>query len=184
MRLCTAGHGRRIRALPGLRYGPQYPCGSHSYPRPGGVALKAIHIALGVLAIGLTGVAALVGAWCWWRVRTTRWFWWVLRAAQAAVVVEAAWGGLLLLTGHKAPGLHELYGVLPLLVSVIAEQLRVASAQMVLDARGFSSSRDVAALPAEEQRVIVLSIVQREIAVMVLASIVNVVLLARAAGTA
>ena len=31
-----------------------------------------------------------------------------------------------------------LYGVLPMLVSLIAEQLRAASAQTVLDGRGFA----------------------------------------------
>lgn len=146
--------------------------------------MKAVHIALGVAAIALTSGAALFGAWCWWRVRTSVWFWRVLRAGQAAVVVEVAWGGLLLITGHKAPSLHELYGVLPLLVSLIAEQLRAAAAQMVMDTRGHRSAEEVGGLPPEEQRVIVLSILQREIAVMTLASIVNVVLLARAAGTA
>ena len=81
-------------------------------------------------------------------------------------------------------GLHVLYGVLPILVSFIAEQLRVASAQTVLDARGFESAKQVGRLDAQEQRVIVTSIVQREILVMTLACLVNVVLLARAAGTA
>jgi hypothetical protein len=117
-------------------------------------------------------------------VRTTVWFWRTLRAGQVVVTVEVLWGGLLVITGHKAPSLHYIYGVLPLLVSVIAEQLRIASAQMVLDARGHASADEVAKLPAEEQRVVVVSIVQREIGVMALAALVNVVLLARAAGTA
>lgn len=146
--------------------------------------MKAVHAAVGFATIALTGGALLVGAWCWWRVRTTAWFWRVLRASQAAVVLSVILGGVDELVGHKAPGLHALYGVLPLLVSFIAEQLRVASAQTVLDARGFKSARDVGRLPGEEQRVIVASIVQREILVMTLACLVNVVLLARAAGTA
>ncbi len=40
-----------------------------------------------------------------------------------------------------------LYGLLPLLVSFMAEQLRVASAQMVLDSRGFESAAEVGELP-------------------------------------
>ena len=58
----------------------------------------------------------------------------MLRAGQAVVVIEAALGGVLELMHHKAPGLHVLYGVLPLLVAFIGEQLRLAAAQMVLGA--------------------------------------------------
>jgi hypothetical protein len=146
--------------------------------------VKAVHAAVGFATIALAGGAMLIGAWCWWRVRSTPWFWRVLRASQAAVVLSVLLGGLDRLVGHKVSGLHVLYGVLPLLVSFIAEQLRVASAQTVLDARGFESAKDVGRLPADEQQVIVASIVQREILVMTLASLVNVVLLIRAAGTA
>jgi hypothetical protein len=66
---------------------------------------------------------------------------------------------------------------------VLAEQLRAASASMVLAARGMSSAAEVGRLPEDEQRVVALSIVQREQGVMALAAIVIVVLLARAAGT-
>jgi hypothetical protein len=146
--------------------------------------MKQVHMAVGVLAISLNAVAGIYGGWCWWRVRTSVWFWRVLRAGQAMVIVQVLLGGLLVILGHKPHGLHVLYGVLPLLVAVIAEQLRLGSAQMVLDARGFESAAAVGSLPEEEQRVVMLSIVQREIGVMALAVIVNVVLLARAAGTA
>ena len=145
--------------------------------------MKQVHIAVGVITIVLAAGAAGWGGWCWWRVRTSTWFWRILRASQVAVVVQAALGGVLLLTHRKAPGLHVLYGVLPLLVSFIAEQLKISSAQMVLDQRGFESSAAVAKLPAEEQQDVVVTILQREVGVMVLAAIVNVVLLARAAMT-
>jgi hypothetical protein len=79
--------------------------------------------------------------------------------------------------------LHVLYGVLPLLVSFLAEQLKISSAQMVLDQRGFESAGAVGKLPEEEQQEVVVSILQREVGVMVLAALVNVVLLARAAMT-
>ena len=59
----------------------------------------------------------------------------------------------------------------------------VASAQMVLDARGFASAAEVGELPAPEQRLVVTSIVQRELGVMVLAALVILVLLVRAAST-
>jgi hypothetical protein len=74
--------------------------------------------------------------------------------------------------------------VLPLVVTLIAEQLRITAAQTVLDARGLESSKAVGRLPAEEQRGIVVAIVQRELAVMTLAALVVVVLLLRAAQTA
>jgi hypothetical protein len=108
----------------------------------------------------------------------------LLRTAQAVVVLQVALGGVLVATGRKPPGLHVLYGALPLLVAVIAEQLRAASAQMVLDARGLESSQAVAKLPADEQRALVVAIIQRELGVMVLAALVVVVLLLRAAQTA
>jgi hypothetical protein len=145
--------------------------------------MKQVHLVLGMVTIVLAAAAAAWGAWCWWRVRTSIWFWRLLRASQVAVVVEAALGGVLLLMHRKAPGLHDLYGVLPLLVSFIAEQLKISSAQMLLDARGFESAAEVGRLPAEEQQEVVVSILQREVGVMVLAALVNVVLLARAAMT-
>jgi len=146
--------------------------------------MKEVHLVVGVLAIGLTAAAALYGAFCWWRVRRTVLFWRLLRAGQAVIVVEVALGGVLLLLGRKASALHVLYGILPVLVSFIAEQFRVASAQMVLDSRGIESAAAVGELDSDEQQAIVVAIVQRELGVMVLAAIVVVVLLARAAGTA
>ena len=139
---------------------------------------------VGIATITLNAIACLYGAWCWWRAQAGRWFWRVLRAAQAAVVVQVALGGILLLTGRKPPGLHVLYGVLPLLVTLIAEQLRVVSAQMVLDQRGLENAKAVGRLPQEQQRGIVVAIIQRELAVMTIASLVVVVLLLRAAQTA
>lgn len=146
--------------------------------------MKDVHIAVGVLTISLNGAVALVGAWEWWRARSDRWFWWLLRAAQLAVVIQVALGGVLLALGHKASNLHYLYGALPLLVSLIAEQLRAASAQMVLDARGIESARAVGKLPDAQQRALVTTIIQREVGVMTLAALVVVVLLVRAAQTA
>jgi hypothetical protein len=145
--------------------------------------VKYVHLVVGVLAISLYVVVLVFGAWEWWRARTDRWFWWIQRAAQLAVVVQAALGGILLATGHKVSNLHILYGVLPLLVSLIAESLRAASAQLVLDARGLPSAQAVEKLPEDEQRALVVRIIQREVGVMVLAALVIVVLLLRAAQT-
>jgi hypothetical protein len=145
--------------------------------------MKEIHIAFAAVAIGLFAAAALWGAWCWWRERVSAWFWRLLRAAQLGLLLEMAIGGILLALGHHAPQLHLIYGALPVLVSLIAEQLRISSAQMILDARGLESARAVGELPEGDQRAIVVAIVKREIGVMALAAAVIVVLLARAAGT-
>jgi hypothetical protein len=145
--------------------------------------MKQVHLVLGVITIVLSGAAALWGGWCWWKVSNNRWFWRLLRASQVAIVIEAALGGILLLLGHKSPGLHTLYGVLPLFVSFIAEQLRISAATMVLDKAGFESAQAVGALPDAEQREIVRTIMRREIGVMALAALVNTALLARAAMT-
>ena len=143
-----------------------------------------VHITVGVLAIALNGLAALYGGWCWWRAVQTVWFWRLLRSAQVVLVVQAALGGALVLLGHKPPGLHVLYGLLPLLISFLGEEFRLNAAQMVLDARGFESAAEVGELPEDEQRGVVVAILQREVGVMTLAAGVIVVLLARAAGTA
>jgi hypothetical protein len=145
--------------------------------------MKQVHIVVGVVTIVLSGASGLYGAWCWWRAVRSVWFWRILRTSQAAVVVQALLGGVLLLMGRKPPSLHVLYGVLPLLVSFFAEQFRIASTQMVLDQRGFESAQEVGKLPADEQQAVVGAVLQREVGVMVLAALVNVVLLGRAAMT-
>ena len=147
--------------------------------------MKDVHIVVGTIAIAVNAAAGLYGAWLWWRVTpSSAWFWRLLRAGQAVVVIQAALGGVLELTHHKAPGLHVLYGILPLLVAFIAEQLRLAAAHMVLDARGYESAQQVGELPEAEQRSIVVGILRREVGVMTLSALVVVGLLARAAGTA
>jgi hypothetical protein len=146
--------------------------------------MKTVHLVIGVLSIALITAAALWGAWCWYRVRPPQLFWRLLRAGQAVIVLEVALGGVLLILHYKESSLHLIYGLLPVAVSFVGEQLRIAAAQTVLDQRGFESAADVGRLPEDEQQQVVISIVQRELGVMVLAAIVMAVLLFRAAGTA
>jgi hypothetical protein len=146
--------------------------------------VKEVHLAVGVLAIALNGGVALYGAWDWWRIRANPWFWRLLRAAQAVVVVQVALGGVLVLLGHKPKGLHILYGILPLVVSLIAESLRAASAQSVLESRGYESAQAVGKQPPGEQQAVVVEILRRELGLMTIAAMVVVVLLLRAAQTA
>ena len=68
--------------------------------------------------------AGALGVWRWRRGELSRAFWPLLRAGQALVVLEALDGGVLLLLGEELPRLHLIYGLVPLGVSFIAEQLR------------------------------------------------------------
>lgn len=140
-----------------------------------------VHIVIGFGALALNAVAAVWGGWCWWRRASSAWFWRVLRSAQAAVVLEAAIGGILVLLGKHATSLHFIYGVLPLVVAVLAEQFRVSAAQTVLDSRGYENAAAVGQLPKAEQQAVVTAIIRMEVGVMALSAFVVVVLLARAA---
>jgi hypothetical protein len=146
--------------------------------------VKVVHIVVGVACIGLVAGASGWGAWCWYRLHHSRLFWRLLRAGQACVVLEAALGGVLLILGERESELHLIYGLLPIAVSFVGEQLRLASAQTVLDSRGLESASAVGELPKEEQNQVVVSILQRELGVMVLAALVMLGLLIRAWGTA
>jgi len=146
--------------------------------------MATVHLVTGVLLLVLNLAAGGVGAWAWYRVNPSALFWPLLRAAQGAVIVQILLGALLLALGHE-PGddLHILYGVLPLAVIFIAEQLRVSSAETILAARGHASAQEVGDLPESEQRVVVLSIVRREMGVMAVACFIVVALALRAATT-
>ncbi len=144
--------------------------------------MTGIHVGLGVLTLTTSAVAGLWGAWHWYRVEPSDAFWKLLRLSQLVVLLTALQGGVMLLLGTDVDGLHLLYGALPLAVSVIAERLRLLSAQTVLDTRGLADAQAMRALPAAEQRSIVLAIVRREMGVMTAAALVTVVLALRAAG--
>lgn len=147
--------------------------------------MATVHLVVGVLLLALNLAAGVVGAWAWVRVQPSLVFWRLLRAGQVAIAVQVLLGAMLLALGHSPKGdLHILYGVLPLAVSFIAEQLRIGSAETILEGRGFASSQEVGALPPEDQRVVVLSIVRREIGVMAISCFVVVVLALRAASEA
>jgi hypothetical protein len=145
--------------------------------------MKTVHIVVGILCIVLVGAAMLWGAWCWYRRMQSRLFWHLLRAGQLAVVVEAALGGVLVAIGKKESSLHLIYGLLPLVVSFLGEQLRISSAQAILDQHGYESAAAVGELPQETQQQVVREIVHRELGVMVLTALVVFALLIRAAGT-
>ena len=123
-----------------------------------------------------------VGAYAWWQDLVVRGFWPLLRLGQALVAVTAVQGTVLQLAGEPLPRLHLVYGLVPLAVSFVAEQLRIASAQTVLDQRGLQGSDAVRALPEHEQRAIVRDIVARETGVMAASALVVAFLGVRAGG--
>jgi hypothetical protein len=130
-------------------------------------------------------LAGLYGAWRWWTVSPSRAFWMLARAGQLTSGALAVVAGVLALGGHEpADGLFWLYMLLPTVVSFIAEQFRIASAQTVLDARGLEDAQAVGRLDEAGQRSVVLAIVRREMGVMALAALVVAFLALRAAGTA
>jgi hypothetical protein len=143
--------------------------------------MTALHLVAGVGVMTLFSLAGLLGAWRWWRVEASRWFWRLLRAAQAMLGVQVVLGGILLVQGREpSDGLHLVYGLLPVAVSFVAEQLRIAAAQTVLDARGLADARAVGALPEADQRSVVVAILRRELGVMTLAALFIAGLAARA----
>jgi hypothetical protein len=147
-------------------------------------------VAAGAIAVAaINAVSAVLGLWISYfgepSSKGARAFWVALRAGQGAALVLAIAVGSLAAAGHHArEQLFYLYALLPLAVAFVAEQLRAASAQAVLDQRGLAAARDVGRLPAAEQRGIVAQIVRREISVMALSAAVVVFLALRAAGTA
>ena len=145
--------------------------------------MTGLHIALGLAVIALNLAAGVIGAWAWWRVDASRAFWPLLRAGQVAVVLQAGLGGVLLALDRQPVELHVLYGLLPLGVAFLAEQLRVAAAEAVLGARGIDSAREVGELPRERQHEIVMAIVRRETGVMAVSALLVLFLALRAAGT-
>jgi hypothetical protein len=117
----------------------------------------------------LAAVAALYGAWRWYRVDPPGAFWPLARAAQAVAGAQALVAGVLAVAGFD-PGdsLYWLYALLPVAVSFVAEQLRLASAQTVLDARGLENARAMERLDEAGRRSVVRAIVRREMGVVAL----------------
>jgi hypothetical protein len=144
--------------------------------------LPAVFQLLGIAVAALFAAAGLLGAWRWSQVQTSRWFWVLLRTAQGALLGWIALLGVLLAAGERPDDdLFYVYALVPLGVSFVAEQLRIAAADTVLAARGLEDARAVGRLPAERQRSVVTAILRRELGVMVVAALVITGLVLRAA---
>jgi len=144
--------------------------------------VTAVHIAIGVAMVVVNVAAALLGGWQWRRGTPGAAFWRVLRTGQALTALAALDGVLVLALGEALPELHLVYGLTPLGVSFLAEQLRLASADTVLQARDLDDAQAMRGLPESEQRAIVHAIVRREMGVMAASAGVVAVLGLRAGG--
>jgi hypothetical protein len=139
------------------------------------------HEVLGAITIAINALAALVGLIAW-RTRPNRAFWPLLRAGQVLVIVQAVIGAALLLDGKDLPRLHLVYGLVPIAVSFVAEQLRLASAEIVLQQKGLEGAKDVEKLPEADQHALVAGIIRRETGVMAASAAVVALLCLRAQG--
>jgi hypothetical protein len=148
-------------------------------------------VAAGALTLAvLNALPGLLGGFLWYRdvplqTRTGGTFWMLLRVGQgSAVALALAVGSLAAAGRYSSENLFYLYALLPLAVAFVAEQLRVTSAQTILDQRGLDGAAAVGALPDPEQRAVVAAIMHREVGVMALSALVVAFLALRAASTA
>jgi hypothetical protein len=126
-----------------------------------------VHLVVGVAVIASNLLAGIWGGVAWLRRRPSVGFWYLLRIAQALVVIQVLLGAVLLLLGYEpADGLHYVYGLLPLLVALLAEGARSGMAERELGGMDFHS------LPRERQRAVALAIVRNEMGVMTLSVLV------------
>ena len=140
--------------------------------------MAEVHLVVGCALILFNGIAFAVGGIAWIRDQASVRFWYLLRVAQLAVFLQALLGGLLVFTGHEPDDdLHYLYGLLPLVVSFLAEGARAGAAEREV------RDLDVEALPPEGQQQVALAIVRREMGIMAVSCGVILFLGLRAAGT-
>jgi hypothetical protein len=134
------------------------------------------------VTLAINGVAGAFAGLRWWQVRPSERVWPLLRAGQVVAGLQALLAGVLFAAGFEPhDGLFWLYALLPVAIGFVAEQLRIVSAEQVLENRGLPDAQAVGALPESEQRSVVLAVVRREIGVMALAAGVVAVLSLRAA---
>jgi hypothetical protein len=136
-----------------------------------------VHLVVGLVLIAANLVAGVWGGIEWLERRPSAGFWYALRIAQATVILQALLGLLLVFTGSEGNALHILYGSLPLAVSLLAEVIRIGSAQQEL------GDLDIHALPEERQTQIAMAILRRDTGIMATACLVIFLLALRAAGT-
>ena len=126
-----------------------------------------VHLVAGVMVLAANLAAGVWGGAAWYLRRPTVGFWYLLRFAQIAVVVQVALGALLVSGGREAPdGLHYVYGVLPVVIALLAEGARTAATEHELEGLDFD------ALPADRQRAVAVAISRRETGIMAVSALV------------
>lgn len=134
-----------------------------------------LHITVGIALFSLNFLAGAWGTVAWLSKRPSPGFWYLLRAAQAAVLLQAFIGAVLLIRGLEATAdLHYLYGVLPVAIMLITEAMRVGAAQRVV------GDTDYAELPEPEAQALALQVFVAETRVMALGCLVIAALAIRA----
>jgi heme A synthase len=140
--------------------------------------MDTLHLVLGVAVVASNLLAGAWGGIAWLRERPSVAFWYLLRGAQLAVVLQVLIGAILVVLGREPDdGLHYVYGIAPLLVSLLAEGARAGAAEREIGELEFE------ALPRERQRHVALAIVRREMGIMTLSAVVIFFLALRAAFT-
>jgi hypothetical protein len=140
--------------------------------------MLTIHLIVGITVLVTNLAAGLWGAACWYLRRPSVGFWYLLRIAQVSVVVQVALGALLTLEGREAPdGLHYVYGLLPIAVTLLAEGARIVASDHELEGLDFD------ALPRDRQRAVAAAISRRETGIMAVSALVILGLALRATFT-
>jgi hypothetical protein len=133
-------------------------------------------VGIAVLVTNLIAAAWGVIGWLRKDARASIVFWPLLRAAQATVVVQVVLGFLLVARGASSPdGLHIVYGVAPLVVSLVSEGMRVGIAQRELE-----GVEDVDALERSEQVALAKRVALGEMGVMTVGALLILTLALRA----
>jgi hypothetical protein len=141
--------------------------------------LKDVHLVTGIAVLASNLLVGVWGAVAWVRKEPSVWFWYLLRGAQVLVVVQVTLGLILLATDHRAAdGLHYVYGISPLVVTLVTEAMRAGAAQRELE-----DVADVEALSRQEQREVAHRVVLREMGVMTVGALLITTLALRAATT-
>jgi len=144
--------------------------------------VSGFHQTFGAVTIFVNALAGVLGGVAWLTHRKVPGFWPLLRAGQALILIEAVTGAALVLDGRDLPRLHLIYGLVPIAVAFLAEQLRLLSASQVLERHDLEDSKAVARLPEDEQHALVALIVRREIGTMAASALVVTLLALRAQG--
>jgi hypothetical protein len=135
-------------------------------------------MAVGIAVLVTNAAAAGWGAVGWLRrnARAALAFWPLLRVAQASVVIQVVIGLLLVASGESAPdGLHIVYGIAPLIVSLFSEGMRAGVAHRELE-----GVDDVDALDRSQQVALARRVALGEMGVMTVGALLILTLALRA----